>query len=194
MFHFNIFITFFTLFHIPFQDDNSFFIDLVAGAVERSHANVMYDPSYFSIDYPNGDVPSDKGVCTDVIIRAYRLAGIDLQKEVHEDMVENYSLYPDAWRLTRPDKNIDHRRVRNLMKFFERKGISKSVTNNAVEYLPGDIVTWDLGSGIDHIGIVINKKSVDGFRPLVVHNIGNGPEISDCLFQFRITGHYRYRK
>ena len=154
----------------------------------------MYDPSYFSIDYPNGDVPSDKGVCTDVIIRAYRFAGIDLQKEVHEDMVENYSFYPDSWELTRPDKNIDHRRVRNLMKFFERKGISKSVTNNAVEYLPGDIVTWDLGSGIDHIGIVINKKSVDGFRPLVVHNIGNGPEISDCLFQFRITGHYRYRK
>ena len=194
MLHFNIITTLLTLFHIPFQDDNSFFIDLVAGAVKRTHANVMYDPSYFSIDYPNGDVPSDKGVCTDVIIRAYRFAGIDLQKEVHEDMVENYSLYPDAWRLTRPDKNIDHRRVRNLMKFFERKGISKSVTNNAVEYLPGDIVTWDLGSGIDHIGIVINKKSVDGFRPLVVHNIGNGPEISDCLFQFRITGHYRYRK
>ena len=194
MLHFNIITTLLTLFHIPFQDDNSFFIDLVAGAVKRTHANVMYDPSYFSIDYPNGDVPSDKGVCTDVIIRAYRLAGIDLQKEVHEDMVENYSLYPDAWKLTRPDKNIDHRRVRNLMKFFERKGISKSVTNNAVEYLPGDIVTWDLGSGIDHIGIVINKKSVDGFRPLVVHNIGNGPEISDCLFQFRITGHYRYRK
>ena len=194
VYQFNIFITLLTLFHIPFQDDNSFFIDLVAGAVKRTHANVMYDPSYFSIDYPNGDVPSDKGVCTDVIIRAYRFAGIDLQKEVHEDMVENYSLYPDAWELTRPDKNIDHRRVRNLMKFFERKGISKSITNNAVEYLPGDIVTWDLGSGIDHIGIVINKKSADGFRPLVVHNIGNEPEISDCLFQFRITGHYRYRK
>ncbi len=194
MVHFNIFVTLIVLFQNLLQDDHSFFIVLVAGAVERTRVPVTYDPSYFSIDYPNGDVPSDKGVCTDVIIRAYRYAGVDLQKEVHEDMIKDFSLYSDRWGLAKPDKNIDHRRVPNLMTFFERKGVSKPVTTNAEDYQPGDIVTWDLGGGVDHIGIVINKKSADGLRPLIVHNIGNGPEISDCLFQFRITGHYRYWK
>ena len=134
--------------------------------------NVIYDPSYFSIDYPNGDVPEGKGVCTDVIIRAYRKLGIDLQKEVHEDMKANFGLYPNHWGLTRTDKNIDHRRVPNLMKYFERHGTIKNKSQNAVDYETGDIVAWDLGGGTTHIGIVIDQRSADNKRPLIVHNIG----------------------
>jgi uncharacterized protein YijF (DUF1287 family) len=168
-------------------------INLSDCALELTKQNVTYDPSYFSIAYPNGDVPSDKGVCTDVIIRAYRKIGIDLQKEVHEDMKANFSAYPNRWGLKTTDKNIDHRRVPNLMTFFKRKGATKPISNKAKDYLPGDIVCWDLGGGILHIGIVVDKKSADGKRNLIVHNIGNGQVLADCLFDYKIIGHYRYK-
>ena len=169
-------------------------IELSNSALELTKQNVTYDPSYFSIDYPNGDVPSDKGVCTDVVIRAYRKIGIDLQKEVHEDMKANFHAYPKIWGLKTTDKNIDHRRVPNLMTFFKRKGAEKPISNSAKDYLPGDIVCWDLGGGITHIGIVVDKKSSDEKRNLIVHNIGNGQVLADCLFDYKIIGHYRYRK
>ncbi|HBH23239.1 MAG TPA: DUF1287 domain-containing protein [Cytophagales bacterium] len=156
--------------------------------------NIVYDPSYFSIDYPNGDIPGGKGVCTDVIIRAYRKVGIDLQKEVHEDMSENFDLYPNNWGLNRPDKNIDHRRVPNLMAFFERYGKSLPITDKPDDYLPGDIICWDLGGGITHIGLMIDRKSRDGKRYLIVHNIGQGQVAEDILFDFKIIGHYSYTK
>jgi uncharacterized protein YijF (DUF1287 family) len=154
---------------------------------------VTYDPSYFSIDYPNGNVPSHLGVCTDVVIRAYRKVGVDLQKEVHEDMVKNFSAYPQIWGLTSTDRNIDHRRVPNLMTFFQRKGAEKIRSNKAKDYLPGDVVCWSLGGGLTHIGIVVDEKSKDGKRNLVVHNIGQGQVLADCLFQYKIIGHYRYQ-
>jgi len=155
--------------------------------------NVQYDPSYYSIPYPNGDIASDKGVCTDVVIRAYRKLGIDLQKEVHEDMKANFSLYPKIWGLSRTDTNIDHRRVPNLMTFFSRKGATLPVTNKPEDYQPGDIVCWELDNGMTHIGIVVNKKSSVSNRYQVVHNIGAGQVLEDCLFQFKIIGHYRYK-
>jgi len=153
---------------------------------------VAYDPSYFSIGYPNGDVPKGKGVCTDVVIRAYRKIRIDLQKEVHEDMKSNFSKYPKIWGLKTTDKNIDHRRVPNLMTYFKRKGAEKAITLNASDYLPGDIVCWNLGGAITHIGLVVAKKSVDEKRNLIVHNIGSGQVLEDCLFSYKIIGHYRF--
>ena len=158
-----------------------------------TNQKVTYDPSYFSIGYPNGDVPSHLGVCTDVVIRAYRKVGVDLQKEVHEDMVKNFSAYPQIWGLTSTNRNIDHRRVSNLMTFFQRKGAEKIRSNKAKDYLPGDVVCWSLGGGLTHIGIVVDEKSKDGKRNLVVHNIGQGQVLADCLFQYKIIGHYRYQ-
>jgi len=169
-------------------------ISLSKSAIELTKQNVIYDPSYFSIDYPNGDVPKGKGVCTDVVIRAYRKLGIDLQKEVHEDMVANFNVYPKIWGLKRTDKNIDHRRVPNLMTYFKRKKASKIISKNATDYIPGDVVCWNLGGAITHIGIVVDKKSEDGKRNLIVHNIGAGQVLEDCLFDFKIIGHYRYLK
>ncbi len=174
------------------QAQAAFGIQLSEAAVELTKDHVVYDPSYFSIPYPNGDIPADKGVCTDVIIRAYRKLGVDLQKEVHEDMKQNFHLYPRIWGLTKPDPNIDHRRVPNLMTFFTRKGKKIATSHEAKDYLPGDIVTWNLGGGTTHIGILINQKSIVSERPLIVHNIGNGQEVSDCLFAFKISGHFRY--
>ena len=162
-------------------------------ALELTEQQVTYDPSYFSIDYPNGDVPSDKGVCTDVVIRAYRKADIDLQKNVHEDMKANFKVYPKIWGLKRTDKNIDHRRVPNLMTYFKRQGAEQPITTKAKDYLPGDVVCWNLGGAITHIGIVVDKKSKDGTRYLIVHNIGAGQVLQDCLFDFKIIGHYRYK-
>ncbi len=153
---------------------------------------VQYDPSYFKLDYPNGDVPADKGVCTDVVIRAYRKLGIDLQKEVHEDMRSNFGKYPKNWGLSQPNKNIDHRRVPNLMTFFSRHGTVKDIVQDPKTYLPGDIVCWSLGGGLTHIGVVSSKWSPDGQRHLMVHNIGAGQVLEDCLFSYRIIGHYRY--
>ena len=173
---------------------NSFSEKLSDAALSLTKQRVTYDPSYFRIGYPNGDVPADKGVCTDVVIRTYRKLGIDLQKEVHEDMAANFGKYPNLWKLKRTDKNIDHRRVPNLMTFFSRNGKSLSVSQNPSDYLPGDIVTWILTNNMTHIGLVVNKKSTDGKRYLIVHNIGRGQNLADCLFDFKITGHYRYTK
>jgi uncharacterized protein YijF (DUF1287 family) len=153
---------------------------------------VRYDPSYFQITYPMGDVPANRGVCTDVVIRAYRKMGVDLQELVHKDMAANFDLYPKNWKLTKPDKNIDHRRVPNLMTFFGRKGKALAISQNAADYKPGHIGCWNLGGGILHIGIVSDKKSSDGKRYLIIHNIGAGQVFEDCLFNFTIIGHYIY--
>ena len=183
-------IIFLLIFNLAFSQD---YDTLSVSALKLIDQEVTYDPSYFSIDYPNGDIPDDKGVCSDVIIRAYRLIGIDLQKDVHEDMKANFDEYPKKWGLKKPDKNIDHRRVLNLMTLFERKGTVKPITDKPEDYLPGDIVCWDLGGGITHIGIVVHIKSDDGLRNLIVHNIGAGQVVEDCLFDFKIIGHYRYK-
>ena len=166
---------------------------LVAAAIERTHHAVRYVSEYLRIPYPGGDVPSDTGVCTDEIIRSYRAVGVDLQKEVHEDMVQNFGAYPNKrrWLLAHPDANIDHRRVPNLMVFFRRKGESLPITNHAEDYAPGDLVTWDLGGNVPHIGIVVDQARMSG-RYMVVHNIGEGPRMEDVLFNWKITGHYRY--
>ena len=175
-----------------FSQEN-FFQHLADSAVTLTFDKVRYDPRYYSISFPGGDVPSGRGVCTDVIIRAYRKMGIDLQKEVHEDMKANFELYPKIWGLKTTDKNIDHRRVPNLMVFFKRHGEEKPVSNEPGDYLPGDIVSWNLGDNIPHIGIIVNQLSPDGKRHLIVHNIGAGQVLEDCLFDWKITGHYRYR-
>jgi uncharacterized protein YijF (DUF1287 family) len=167
---------------------------LVAAAVERTHHVVRYEPAYVRIPYPGGDVPADTGVCTDEIIRSYRSVGVDLQKEVHEDMTRSFDAYPQKsrWHLSQPDTNIDHRRVPNLMVFFARNGHSLSLSSRAEDYAPGDLVTWDLGGGVPHIGVVVDQKSSQGGRYMVVHNIGQGPRMEDVLFRWKITGHYRY--
>lgn len=165
---------------------------LAKAAVELTKDNITYDPSYYTIPYPNGDIPEGKGVCSDVVIRAYRKIGIDLQKEVHEDMKANFQLYPKIWGLKTTDKNIDHRRVPNLMTFFKRKGIESSISKKGSDYLPGDIVCWSLGNGITHIGIVSNMKATEGGRYKIVHNIGAGQVLADCLFGYTIIGHYKY--
>ncbi len=187
-----ILVYFGTLQFIFSQTD--FYNQLSDAGLELTKQQVTYDPSYFSIEYPNGDVPTNKGVCTDVIIRAYRKLGIDLQKEVHEDMKANFNLYPRIWGLSKTDKNIDHRRVPNLMKFFSRFGKVKSISTIAKEYQPGDIVCWNLGGGTTHIGLVVNKKSIDQQRYLIVHNIGSGQVLADCLFDYKIIGHYTYKQ
>ncbi|WP_037028288.1 DUF1287 domain-containing protein [Psychromonas aquimarina] len=167
---------------------------LVEAAEERTEFQVRYDGSYHKLSYPNGDVPSGIGVCTDVIIRSYRKLGVDLQVLVHEDMRDNFSHYPSKkiWGLSRTDRNIDHRRVPNLQAFFERNAISLPVSQRGEDYRAGDIVTWMLPGNLPHIGILVNKKSVFGSHPYVVHNIGSGPEIEDILFDYKITGHYRF--
>ena len=167
---------------------------LADSAFTLTKQRVSYDATYFKIDYPNGDVPANKGVCTDVVIRAYRKLGIDLQKEVHEDMRDNFSEYPKNWGLSKTDKNIDHRRVPNLMKFFSRHGTVKKITQNAEDYIPGDIVCWNLYGGVTHIGIVSDKKSRDKKRYLIIHNIGGGQVLEDVLFEYKIIGHYTYGK
>ena len=187
-------IIIFLLFVFTANAQNPFAQKLSDAALSLTKDRVTYDPAYFSIKYPNGDVPADKGVCTDVVIRAYRKLGIDLQKEVHEDMKKNFSKYPKNWGLKRADTNIDHRRVPNLRVFFAKFGQSKSIDTNPALYAPGDIVTWLLPGNLTHIGIVVNKKSADGKRYMIVHNIGGGQVIEDCLFRFTITGHYQYQK
>lgn len=172
----------------------SFFDSLSNAAIKLTEQQVTYDPTYFNIKYPNGDVPSNKGVCTDVVIRAYRKLNIDLQKEVHMDMKNNFSKYPKNWGLKKTDTNIDHRRVPNLMTYFKRQGAEKPISNKPSDYLPGDIVCWNLGGAITHIGIVVNQKSIDGLRPLIVHNIGAGQVLQDCLFSYKIIGHYRFKR
>lgn len=166
---------------------------LSKAALERTKHIVIYNGRYRQIPYPNGDVPKNIGVCTDVVVRAYRQLGIDLQQRVHEDMKQHFSRYPSKklWGLTRTDTNIDHRRVPNLRVFFKRHGKSLPISQNPTAYLPGDLVTWKLPKGVPHIGIVTDKKTADGV-PKVVHNIGWGPQLNDVLFEYQITGHYRY--
>ena len=168
---------------------------LVEAALERTRHSVWYDGSYVRIDYPGGDVPADTGVCTDVVIRAYRALGIDLQQRVHEDISQHFDQYPSRriWGLKRPDTNIDHRRVPNLQAFFTRHGQSLPVSKHpeSESYQPGDLVTWMVPGNRPHIGIVVDRKSTAGV-PLIVHNIGYGPKLEDMLFDYPITGHYRY--
>jgi uncharacterized protein YijF (DUF1287 family) len=166
---------------------------LAQAALSLTEQQVTYDPSYFAIDYPNGDVPANKGVCTDVVIRAFRKTGIDLQQKVHEDMKANFQEYPNLWGLNGTDKNIDHRRVPNLMTYFKRQGAELTPSQNPKDYLAGDVVAWRLGNGLTHIGLVVSKRSKDGERPLIVHNIGAGQVLADCLFDYEIIGHYRYQ-
>jgi uncharacterized protein YijF (DUF1287 family) len=172
---------------------NSAFARLIRAAVAQTARPVTYDGSYRRLAYPGGDVRADVGVCTDLIIRAYRALGIDLQVRVHEDMTSAFSSYPHLWRLSRPDPSIDHRRVPNLQTYFRRRGAQLPVTREARDYRPGELVTWMLPGNVPHIGLVTDRRSVDDERPLMVHNIGRGPEVEDMLFDFPITGHYRYR-
>lgn len=170
-----------------------FGLRLSAAAEERATHSVMYDAAYVQISYPNGDVSPDRGVCSDEVVRAYRLLGIDLQRLVHEDMKRAFHAYPKRWGLPRPDTNIDHRRVPNIATFFGRQGASVSVSALGADYLPGDVVAFALPDGRPHIGIVTERKSADRMRPLVMHNIGWGPQIEDMLFTLSITGHFRYQ-
>jgi len=165
---------------------------MLDGAIAQAGVTTEYDPAYVALEYPGGDVPEKTGVCSDVVVRAFRKAGIDLQKEVHEDMQAARSSYPTKWGTNATDKNIDHRRVLNLMKYFERQGKSLPISDAADDYQPGDIVAWELSSGIDHIGIVTNMMSDSDGRLLIIHNIGAGTRIEDVLLDWTIKGHYRY--
>jgi uncharacterized protein YijF (DUF1287 family) len=166
---------------------------VMAAALAQTTRPVRYDGAYRRIAYPGGDVPPEVGVCTDVVVRAYRAAGVDLQQRVHEDMKRAFAEYPRHWGLARPDANIDHRRVPNLQTYFRRRGVARPVTLLPSEYLEGDVVTWMLPGNLPHVGLVTARRSSDGQRPLIVHNIGRGPEVEDMLFQYPVTGHYRYR-
>lgn len=182
------------LFFSFYPTENDFQQKLADAALQLTKDEVTYDPAYVSIKYPNGDVPKNKGVCTDVVIRAYRKLGIDLQKEVHEDMKTNFSVYPNLkkWGLKTTDTNIDHRRVPNLEVFFGRKGQKLKISDNPKEYKTGELVTWMINDKLPHIGIVTNKKSPDGKRPMIVHNVGAGQVLEDCLFDYTIVGHFKY--
>jgi uncharacterized protein YijF (DUF1287 family) len=164
---------------------------VVEAGLEQTKYTFYYDPSYTRISYPGGDVPLERGVCTDVIIRAFRKSGVDLQRGVHEDMQRSFVAYPTKWGLKKPDSNIDHRRVPNLQTYFERKGKALRVNDDPADYLPGDVVTWDL-NGLDHIGMVTNIWSDTDRQYMIVHNIGGGAKVQNVLFAWPITGHYRY--
>ncbi len=166
---------------------------LSEAAIERTSHFVLYDGRYERLNYPMGDVSANRGVCTDVVIRAYRQLDIDLQQLVHEDMTDDFDAYPADWGLTRPDANIDHRRVPNLERFFVRHGQSLGVSDQADRFLPGDLVTWRINGRLPHIGIVVTERSRDGLRPMIVHNIALGPRMEDVLFDYPMTGHYRYQ-
>lgn len=165
---------------------------VIDSAIEQTTQTVGYDPAYVKLDYPGGDVPIRTGVCSDVVVRSLRRAGVDLQKEVHEDMKSNFAAYPKLWGLARPDSNIDHRRVPNLMTYFKRAGKALEITADSKDYLPGDVVAWELDNGLLHIGIVSNVRPSGGERHAVIHNIGAGARLEDMLFSWRIIGHYRY--
>jgi uncharacterized protein len=165
---------------------------LVEAGIAQTTYTRSYDPAYVAIAYPGGDVPAETGVCTDVVIRAFRKVGVDLQKEVHEDMSRAFADYPQDWGLTQPDSNIDHRRVPNLIRFFERKGKSIPITQDSKDYRPGDVVMWDLGQGNSHTGLVTNIHTNRSRRYYIVHNIGAGAKIEDVVFAWTIIGHYRY--
>ena len=161
-------------------------------AIEIIDPNIDYVPGWVEISYPNGDVDPTTGVCTDLVIRTLRKLGFDLQKEIHIDMTNNFNLYPRYWDDDNPDRNIDHRRVYNQMRYFKRMGNEIEITENPEDYIPGDIVAWNLGGNITHIGVVVDRKSSDGVRNMIVHNIGYGQVMEDILFDNRIIGHYRF--
>jgi uncharacterized protein YijF (DUF1287 family) len=171
--------------------DDSFATKLAHAALDRTSHMVKYVPAYVSLTYPGGDVPADTGVCTDEVIRAYRALGFDLQKLVHEDMKPNFSAYPKNWGLGKPDKNIDHRRVPNLQTFFKRRSAALPVTDKPEDYLPGDLITCTVPPHLPHIALVVPAPH-GGERPWIVHNIGRGPQLEDRLFEFPLTGHYRW--
>lgn len=168
-------------------------LDLVAAAREQIGVTLHYDPAYVKLAYPLGDVPIERGVCTDVVVRALRRVGYDLQELVHRDMKEAWAAYPHpaSWKLKRPDTNIDHRRVPNLATFFTRHGVALGASKNARDYAPGDIVTWQVPPNLPHIGLVADVRTAAGV-PLIIHNIGNGTRMEDRLFSYPITGHYRF--
>ena len=166
---------------------------LVLSARQQVGVTLSYDPAYRVLSYPGGDVPVQTGVCSDVVIRALRGLDIDLQKEVHEDMAAHFSQYPHEWGLSKPDKNIDHRRVPNLKALFKWRGCEMPVSTQAVDYHMGDVVTWNVCGSLPHIGIISDRKTESGV-PLVIHNIGRGAQEEDILFQYPITGHYRILK
>ena len=167
-------------------------VPLVEKAREQIGVTRTYDPAYRKMAYPGGDVSKETGVCSDVVVRAFRGLGIDLRKEVHEDMTRVFDLYPRKWGLKRPDSNIDHRRVPNLMTYFQRQGWTVSLSKKAGDFQAGDVVAWDLGGGVTHVGIVSDRRSSEG-TPLVIHNIGRGVQEENILFQYEIIGHYRPR-
>ena len=162
---------------------------IARAAFEQVGVTTDYSPGYVRIRYPNGDIPLEQGVCTDVTVRAFRKVGVDLQKEIHLDMSGHFAVYPKLWNLRAPDTNIDHRRVPNQMKFFQRRG--KNIPIQA-EYRPGDVVAWRLPSGQYHIGIVSNEKVPGEKRYFMVHNIGEGAQLEDVLNEYKIIGHYRW--
>jgi hypothetical protein len=163
-----------------------------AGAIEQTSVTTGYDASYVKLDYPNGDVPPGTGVCADVVVRAFRQAGVDLQQELHQDMKRNFPKYPQKWGARKPDPNIDHRRVPNLMTWLDRQEKSLPITKDAKDYLPGDVVAWELDNGLMHIGLVSKIKVEGSDRYAVVHNIGIGARLEDVLFAWKVIGHYRY--
>ena len=165
---------------------------VVVNARKQTTQTRFYDPAYVSLPYPNGDVPIDRGVCTDVVFRAVRAGGVDLQKQVHEDMSAYFAAYPKKWGARRTDKSIDHRRVPNLQTYFRRHGKSLPVTHPPANYRPGDIVSWKLSNGLDHIGVVSDAKVAGREQHAVIHNIGQGARQDDVLFAWKITGHYRF--
>ena len=175
------------------EKEGNFGSALAIAALRRTQANVTYDKAYYKIDYPNGDIPADKGACADVIIRAYRALDIDLQELVHNDMRSDYRAYPQNWADQRaPDSNIDHRRVENLQRFFERQNAEKKVTRNSDDYEFGDLVCWRLTNGGRHIGIVVPGPASKKTEKWVVHNVGTGPIWEDALLSYDVIGHYRY--
>jgi uncharacterized protein len=193
-----VFCVFFSVLFLKINSQTDKFYELLAKeALQQTKQKVQYKADYVVLKYPNGDVPANTGVCTDLVIRAYRGLGIDLQKEVHEDMLNHFDKYPKFWKLKSSDSNIDHRRVPNLMVYFTRQNASIAVTTNEGDYQPGDLVTWNLNnsktmSGITHIGIVTNIPSYTGKHFLVAHNIGGGNVLEDMLFDYVIIGHYRF--
>jgi uncharacterized protein YijF (DUF1287 family) len=177
----------------PSDQGASFPVKVAIGAELRAQRQEIYDPAYVKLAYPMGDVADDRGVCTDTVIRAFRHAGVDLQVEVHEDMVHNFSAYPKSWGLSKPDRNIDHRRVPNLETLFRRKGGARQLSRLAADYLPGDIVSWRLtGGGLPHIGVVTRKR-LNG-QPLIAHNIGAGTREEPCLFDWPMQGWFRFKE
>ncbi len=176
--------------HLP-KDDTTFATKLSHAALDRTACTVRYDGAYVSMPYPGGDVSADTGVCTDEVVRSYRALGFDLQKLVHEDMKRNFSAYPKQWGLPKPDTNIDHRRVPNLQTFFKRKGASLPATQNPADYRPGDLITCTVADKLPHIALVVPAPD-GGATPWIVHNIGGGPKLENRLFEFPLTGHYRW--